>query len=63
MRQKERVMVIRIRRKEVERDKGGEPHVEDELIAIPDGATELRDGDVLSVIGSEAAVARLGTEE
>lgn len=63
MRQKERVMVIRIRRKRLERDAGGEPHLEDELIAIPDGAIELRDGDVLSVIGSETAVARLGTEE
>jgi len=61
MRQKDRVLVIRIRRQQVGRDREGRPRVTEELIAIPDGAIVLQEGDVLSVIGSHDAVLRFGS--
>lgn len=53
MRQKARVMVIRIRRDRVRQHEDGTKVVESELIAIPDGGVVLERGDILSLIGAE----------
>jgi trk system potassium uptake protein len=53
MRQKARVMVIRIKRDRVKQHQDGTKVVEPELIAIPDGGVVLERGDVLSLIGAE----------
>lgn len=59
MRQKARVMVIRIKRDRVLLQEDGTKKVESELIAIPDGGVVLERGDVLSLIGSEETLDRL----
>jgi trk system potassium uptake protein TrkA len=56
MRQRERVMVIRIRREEMQVGQDGRRRMTERLIAIPDGSIVLQAGDVLSVIGPEEAV-------
>jgi trk system potassium uptake protein TrkA len=61
MRQRERLMVIRIRREEVRVGPDGRKQVVELLIAIPDGSIVLQAGDVLSVIGPEETVERFGT--
>jgi trk system potassium uptake protein len=60
MRQRERVMVIRIRREEIQVGSDGRKRIVERLIAIPDGSIVLQSGDVLSVIGAEEAVAHFG---
>jgi len=60
MRQKERVLVIRIRRQKPAAGVAALEASRAELIAIPDGSTILQSGDLLSVIGSEEAVDAFG---
>ncbi|MFH1145165.1 MAG: TrkA family potassium uptake protein [Candidatus Eisenbacteria bacterium] len=60
MRQKEKVLVIRVRREEIHVGPGGHKTVVEKLIAIPDGGLVLQEGDLLSVIGSEEALDRFG---
>ncbi len=60
VRQKARVLVIRIERERVRKTKDGRRLVEKEVIGIPDGSVVLEEGDELAVIGPQEAVARLG---